>query len=684
MLESSKELAFVIDNDVYFSRNDISVVEACKFSGVRIPRFCFHESLSIAGNCRMCLIELNIHDKLVIGCLTNIEQNMWISVSSLAVKKARESLLEILLINHPLDCPICDQGGECDLQEQIKNYSSFFSKVHTKRHHVEDKYFSSNIKTIMTRCISCTRCIRFSNEVLNVKNLGVLSRGSKMEVGTYTKVLTSSNLDKHLIDLCPVGAITSSNKRYSTRSADIIKGIRSIDITGSVHTSVLVEYMRNGGHTIHPIERTGIRSYLSNRARNIFDFVAQDEKIRYREKGELSGEIKNFGKNPYSNIFELFQSNTKRIKQFLNNKSTVQFTKNALQNFEYYKVNQGKKNSYFFIDEQLPLEQMYQIHNVESSYLFHKMLKFRKVSHCKEYQNFYYPINDSLEELEKRKSLILMFSGHKYTENDIINHIVMSRKREQESLTFVNLNLKSVLSVLEGKSLLSYYLLIGQVHVLLGDGFRERYSNIAFLRKYIKNLNQENNFYSISAYANCEGANFSFIKPFNLRHLDSANSQTFVNLSPEWRIGRYLAARQYAYRFRRIYIYNSFKKGVGKLFSIFKKYYSYYAYAFEHNGLFLNMEQKVGKVRSIKKINFNQERLNGFIFKNITSNLLKIKKNLNINNSLKQLLTSLNFKMRRKYFSKFDFDKTRSVSYVNKTPMRHLLSEEMHYNWKRN
>lgn len=208
-----------INNKLFFVKKNISILEACKFVGIIIPRFCFHETLGVAGNCRMCLVEIepNINLKPVSACTLVITEDIHVLTNTPFVLKARENILETLLLNHPLDCPICDQGGECDLQDQTLVYGIKSSRYFFSKRPVEDKNISFFIKTIMTRCIHCTRCVRFSEELIGSKDLGTLNRGQKTEIGTYTQKLLTSNISGNIIDLCPVGALTSRIYAFKAR-----------------------------------------------------------------------------------------------------------------------------------------------------------------------------------------------------------------------------------------------------------------------------------------------------------------------------------------------------------------------------------------------------------------------------------------------------------------------------------
>jgi len=196
----------------------ISVLQACEIAGFDIPRFCYHERLSVAGNCRMCLVEIEKAPKLAASCAMPLMPGMKIKTNSPAVRKAREGVLEFLLINHPLDCPICDQGGECDLQDQAMVYGSDRGRFREYKRAIEDKNCGPLVKTIMTRCIHCTRCVRFANEVAGIADLGTSGRGSQIEIGTYIEKLFKSEFSGNVIDLCPVGALTSKPYAFTARS----------------------------------------------------------------------------------------------------------------------------------------------------------------------------------------------------------------------------------------------------------------------------------------------------------------------------------------------------------------------------------------------------------------------------------------------------------------------------------
>ncbi|MEW5703399.1 MAG: NADH-quinone oxidoreductase subunit NuoG [Pseudomonadota bacterium] len=218
----------------------MTVLQACEAAGAEIPRFCYHERLSIAGNCRMCLVEMERSPKPIASCAMPVAEGMVIRTNSPMVEKARKGVMEFLLINHPLDCPICDQGGECDLQDQAMAYGFDRSRFQENKRAVENKNLGPLIKTIMTRCIHCTRCIRFAEEIAGVSVLGATGRGENMEVGTYVEQAVNTEISGNLIDLCPVGALTSKPYAFTARPWEL-RETESVDVLDAVGSAIRVD-----------------------------------------------------------------------------------------------------------------------------------------------------------------------------------------------------------------------------------------------------------------------------------------------------------------------------------------------------------------------------------------------------------------------------------------------------------
>ena len=217
-----------------------TVLQACEVAGKEIPRFCYHERLSIAGNCRMCLVEMERSPKPVASCAMPVMDGQVIKTNTPMVKKAREGVMEFLLINHPLDCPICDQGGECDLQDQAFNYGGGRSRYELNKRSVDQKHMGPLIKTHMNRCIHCTRCVRFSEEVAGIAEIGAINRGENMEITTYLENTIDSEMSGNVIDLCPVGALTSKPYSYEARPWELNK-VETIDVMDAVGSNIRVD-----------------------------------------------------------------------------------------------------------------------------------------------------------------------------------------------------------------------------------------------------------------------------------------------------------------------------------------------------------------------------------------------------------------------------------------------------------
>jgi NADH-quinone oxidoreductase subunit G len=218
----------------------MTVMQACELADVEIPRFCYHEKLSIAGNCRMCLVEMEKSAKPIASCAMPAVEGMNIKTNTEFVEKARKGIMEFLLANHPLDCPVCDQGGECDLQDQSLFYGVDKSRFIENKRTVRDKYMGPLIKTQMTRCIHCTRCVRFATEIAGVPEIGAIGRGENMEITTYLEQSMESELSANVIDLCPVGALTSKPYAFEARPWEL-KKTETIDVLDAVGSNIRVD-----------------------------------------------------------------------------------------------------------------------------------------------------------------------------------------------------------------------------------------------------------------------------------------------------------------------------------------------------------------------------------------------------------------------------------------------------------
>jgi NADH-quinone oxidoreductase subunit G len=269
----------VVDGKEIDVSPDYTLLQACEAAGAEIPRFCFHERLSIAGNCRMCLVELKGSPKPVASCAWGVRdcrpgpkgEPPEVFTKTPMVRKAREGVMEFLLINHPLDCPICDQGGECDLQDQAMAYGVDASRYHENKRAVEDKYLGALVKTVMTRCIHCTRCIRFATEVAGVPELGAIGRGEDMEITTYLESAMTSELQSNVVDLCPVGALTSKPYAFAARPWELNK-TESIDVMDALGSAIRIDTRGREVMRILPRVNEDVNEeWISDKTRHVVD-----------------------------------------------------------------------------------------------------------------------------------------------------------------------------------------------------------------------------------------------------------------------------------------------------------------------------------------------------------------------------------------------------------------------------
>ena len=298
----------LIINDKEIEIEDgLTVLQACELAGVEIPRFCYHEKLSIAGNCRMCLVEMEKSPKPIASCAMPANDGMVIKTNTKKVEKARKGVMEFLLANHPLDCPVCDQGGECDLQDQSLFYGFDKSRYFENKREVKEKYMGPLIKTQMTRCIHCTRCIRFATEIAGVPELGAIGRGEDMQITTYLEKSMESELSANVIDLCPVGALTSLPYAFEARPWEL-KKTESVDVMDAVGSNIRIDTYGWEVKRILPKVNENINEeWISDKTRYACDGLLKQriDTPYIRENGRL---VKTSWSNAFQKIKEKIQS----------------------------------------------------------------------------------------------------------------------------------------------------------------------------------------------------------------------------------------------------------------------------------------------------------------------------------------------------------------------------------------
>jgi NADH-quinone oxidoreductase subunit G len=285
----------------------LTVLQACEKAGVEIPRFCYHEKLSIAGNCRMCLVEIEKSPKPVASCAMPVAEGMNIKTNTEFVEKARKGVMEFLLANHPLDCPVCDQGGECDLQDQSMFYGVDKSRFKENKRQVPEKNMGPLIKTQMTRCIHCTRCVRFATEIAGVEEIGAIGRGEDMQITTYLEQSMQSELSANVVDLCPVGALTSKPYVFEARPWEL-KKTESIDVMDAIGSNIRVDtYGWEVKRILPRINEDINEEWISDKSRHACDGLSNQRLdtpyIKYNGKFEKASwpEVFNIIKSKFKN-----------------------------------------------------------------------------------------------------------------------------------------------------------------------------------------------------------------------------------------------------------------------------------------------------------------------------------------------------------------------------------------------
>ena len=353
----------------------LTVLQACEKAGVEIPRFCYHEKLSIAGNCRMCLVEMEKSPKPVASCAMPAAEGMVIKTNTPKIEKSRKGVMEFLLANHPLDCPVCDQGGECDLQDQSMFYGIDKSRFKENKRAVPDKYMGPLIKTQMTRCIHCTRCIRFATEIAGVPELGAIGRGEDMQITTYLEKSIQSELSGNVIDLCPVGALTSKPYVFEARPWEL-KKTETIDVMDAVGSNIRVDTYDWEVKRVLPIINEDINEeWISDKTRyacdgllnqrldtpyikynNKFEKASWDEvykiiksKINNTNKDKIAGFVGDLTNMEASYIFKEFFERTIDTKNYESRSSNIFVDNSNRENYLFNSKINGIEETDFIL-----------------------------------------------------------------------------------------------------------------------------------------------------------------------------------------------------------------------------------------------------------------------------------------------------------------------------------------------
>ena len=576
-----------INNSEFLVKKDISVLEACKYVGITVPRFCYHETLSVAGNCRMCLVEVadGRTPKPVSSCTYPVSmENMQVFTDTPLVKKARENVVETLLLNHPLDCPICDQGGECDLQDQTKTWGSDYSRFFFNKRGVEDKNCGPLIKTIMTRCIHCTRCVRFGTEIAGVDYMGTLNRGTSTEIGSYVAKMFNSEISGNVIDLCPVGALTSKPYAFKARPWEL-RSVETVDLTDSTGSSVYVNFKETEIMRVLPKNNHEINeSIITDKARFSYDAV-KNQRIQklFKNVGDNSSNFKN--------------TNWIDVLNYLD---------------ELLKGNSQEKVT-FLINSEIDLESLTILNTIESKY----SPRIQVRAFDENYKNSYFSWNNNkIKDIKSDSKYGFLISSNIRLESAVLNtkvrRKVISQTFDVLSLgqnfnssfptKFVNLNLNNLLKIFEGKSNVSKLFLKSKSPIIfLGNSIEKRIKGRFSLASHLRQILPSAIILDIKKPANSEGVNFLGTKTISKACVENSNVCIAINLEDT------ISLRKLTKGAKLIWL-NSFGSKIATKADLLIPTLS----SFESENLYVNLEQRsqktlkalpgIGDSRDVKKI----------------------------------------------------------------------------------
>nr|YP_010394991.1 NADH dehydrogenase subunit 11 [Phytophthora cambivora]DAZ89428.1 TPA_asm: NADH dehydrogenase subunit 11 [Phytophthora cambivora] len=611
---------------------NLTVLQACNNFKIEIPKFCFQENLQIAGNCRMCLVEIENSPKPVASCAMPLMPNMRIFTDTPLVQKARESVLEFLLINHPLDCPICDQASECDLQDQTMIFGSDRSRFFFKKRGVEDKYCGPFIKTIMTRCIHCTRCVRFANEICGIDDLGTTGRGNHTEINFYYPKIFNSEFSGNLIDLCPVGALTSKPYTFKARSWELKKK-EGIDILDSIGSNIKIDIFNNEIIRILPKTNFNInKEWISNKTRYFFDSLKY-QRLTYPL---LKDNENNFHKISWLKALNII--NQKLITTDSTNIKSIVGNLTDLESLYLLKKNFNKLGISNIVYESFLTNQNFKINSdLTSNYLFNNTLK-------------------SIEESD----LCLIIGSDIRKEGSILNiHLINRLKKGNFNIAYIGnktdytypikhlgLTLKTLINIILGKhSFCKDLKKAKKPLIIFGENIINQKNGFFFLTK-LKNLsffNQNINFFN-SQTALLNFFEITFPKSFNLINKTKLYYLFNTNLQNKLKISKNAFI---------IYQGHHFTKDAQKSNLILPG-----LTFLEKNGMYLNLEGFIQKNEQILNLT-TEQRKDSIIYRNIykfllKKNQLKSKSFLKIKDVLPYLLKKKiriinNFKFNKKH-----------------------------------
>ena len=647
-------------------KHNAPLIEYCETLGINIPHYCYHKNLSISGNCRMCLIELKGSPKPIVSCAMSAKSclnNGEIYTNSPLVKKARENILEFLLLNHPLDCPICDQGGECDLQDQ-----SFFFGLAKKRFYsfkrvVSDKNIGPIVKTVMTRCIHCTRCVRFAGEIAGVEDLGIFGRGMNSEIGTYVNKVFQSELSGNVIDLCPVGALTSKPYPFIGRNWEL-KNINSIDFSDGFGVDLQICLKNNKVVKVLPgySRHDKTVNWISDKTRFAFDGMFSPERILqgFVTRGSNKDLLPLSWKSLFEEIVYVLYFQDHLARHFLKtNVLTIVFSNNVSNEVLNLLMLLSKKYSFVQLRKSEPSE----IENdLESNFLLNSASNKTQLAQSK--VCFLIGLNTRYE-----GSSLNLKLRHRYLKGDFKVISLGSVVNLTFPVSYLGLNLKTLTSVIEGNNFFCQELANNSNPAIIcgSEVFKRRDALttsrlLNLLKKYLQSLDQKwSNINILNTSLNESGVHYlDTFKCFNARDLQKSVGVYFIDTCrdiPNLRKTiQYHLLNRFQYEKSEVSFYFDQNGGlVSQLFNDIKKVSGISSYInlpnnvfFETSGSYLNTEgvlkQTVKFIPSLKQSRENWQIIRKLLANaNFLSLVSEIKTNKRVNFNCNNIFNFKNF-----------------------------------------
>ena len=624
----------VVNNFIIKGTAGMSILNVLRSSGYYVSRFCHNDHLPIAGSCRACLIEITGVEKPVASCVTETEPNLVLWTSTAFSQKARENVLEFLLRNHPLDCPICDQGGECDLQDQTKTFGGIFSRFSFQKRGVVDKKAGFFIKTIMTRCIHCTRCVRF-NILNNNSSLGILNRGTQSEIGNYILESSDYELSANIIDLCPVGALTARTYAFKNRPWEL-KICEALDLLDGLCSNIYVNYKESKIYKIAPKPNKFLNGNLiTNRCRFSYD--------------------------------ALNENRLKKIYEYNSSQSSVNqhFSYSSLTWFSFLnKINFTKKGFCdVIITEDIDLVNFIALKKISNKYC--NKVRISLGNKFTSGSNFYlYNTIGTLNDFEKNNKTYILLSAHTRIENAIL-HFKLKLKHKKNlislfslgrffksdlNIDFLSLNLKNILLLSEAKLIKASFIFINSVSavILVGESLYKRFFNSNPFLFYLKKKIPGVSILNIHLFCNEEGLLFLHAK--NKTNKRVSPVYFCVNLNDN------LFFRKYIHFAKKTLVWVNTHR---PLFDLKADYLLPVSTHFEVDGIYMNLEGLVQKNHKIFTSLYESKSL-----LSIFSSLFNIDSTF-ITKSLTFYFLFEIIKMKQTFYN--NFDKTEKLGIIHKT-----------------